>query len=109
MKKEIYKKTKNKFSIARINFLLLIVFMILNQLDYFSTYLSIFSWWVEVNPFVKFMLDIPLLFFMWKILIFPWIVWRFLYGSDSEKVMWWLVGVDLVYLGVVWGNLGVIF
>ncbi len=109
MKKEICKKTKNYFSIARINFLLLIVFTILNQLDYFSTYLSLLCWGIEINPVVRFMLDIPLLFFVWKILVFPLIVWKFVYESESKWVIWGLIGVDLVYLGVFWWNLRVVF
>ena len=100
---------KSYFSIIRINFILLIVFIFLNNCDYFSTYLSILDWGVEVNPIVRFMLDFPLLFFIWKILILPLIVWLVVYGSGSKKVMWNLVFVDLVYLVVVLENLRVVF
>jgi len=55
------------------------------------------------------MLDLPLLFFLWKILVLPMVVWYIGYESESRKVMWCLVGVDFVYLLVVWGNLRVIF
>ena len=108
MKKESEKK-KSSLNIIKINFILLLVFMFLNNCDYFSTYLSILEGWVEINPVVRFMLDFPLLFFVWKIFVLPLIVWWFVYESESEKVMWSLVFVNLVYLVVVWGNLRVIF
>jgi len=55
------------------------------------------------------MLEYPLIFFLWKILLLPMIVWYIAYESESKKIMWSLVGVNLVYLGVVCGNLRVVF
>ena len=106
-------KTENKkesfFSIVRINFILLLIFTLVNNLDYFSTYLSIANWGIEINPVIQFMLWSHLLFFIYKILILPCIVWYFAYESESKKVMWSLVGIDLVYILVVWGNFRVVF
>ena len=78
-------------------------------MDYFSTYFSILDWWIEINPVVIFMLEYPLIFFLWKILLLPMIVWYIAYESESKKIMWSMVGVNLVYLGVVCGNLRVVF
>jgi hypothetical protein len=108
MKTEIWEK-ENFFSIVRINFILLLFFTWINNLDYFSTYLSIANWGVEINPVIQFMLWSHLLFFVYKILVLPCIVWYFVYESESRKVMWNLVWIDLVYLIVVWGNLRVVF
>ena len=108
MKTKIWEK-ENFFSIVRINFILLLFFTWINNLDYFSTYLSIASWWVEINPVIQFMLWSHLLFFVYKIFILPGIVWYFVYESDSRKVMWSLVWIDLVYFLVVCGNLRVVF
>ena len=107
MKTEISKKSY--WSIVRINFILLLIFTLLNDMDYFSTYFSILDWWIEINPVVIFMLEYPLIFFLWKILLLPMIVWYIAYESESKKIMWSLVGVNLVYLGVVCGNLRVVF
>ena len=108
MKTEIWEK-ENFFSIVRINFILLAIFTLVNNLDYFSTYLSIASWWVEINPVIQFMLWSHLLFFIYKIFLLPTIVWYFAYESESKKVMWSLAWIDLIYLLVVWGNLRVVF
>ena len=78
-------------------------------MDYFSTYFSILDWWIEINPVVIFMLEYPLIFFLWKILLLPMIVWYIAYESDSKKIMWGLVAVNLVYLWVFCGNLRVVF
>lgn len=107
MKTEISKKIY--WSIVRINFVLLLIFTCLNDLDYFSTYLSIAENWIEINPVIQFMLEFPLMFFIWKIIVFPMIIWRIVYESESKKVMWCMIGVNLVYLVVVWGNFRVVF
>lgn len=107
MKTEVSKKSY--WSIVRINFILLLIFTLLNDMDYFSTYFSILDWWIEINPVVIFMLEYPLIFFLWKILLLPMIVWHIAYESESKKVMWSMVVVNLVYLWVVWGNLRVVF
>lgn len=101
-------KKKDKTSIARINFLLVLLFLMLNDLDYFSTYLSILNWWIEVNPIINFMLNFPILFFIWKIVLLPFFVWFVGYENESKSFLWCLVGVNLVYFGVVWGNFGVV-
>lgn len=103
------KKKKNYFSIARINFLLLLVFTLLNDMDYFSTYLSILDWGIEINPVVKIMLEIPLIFFLWKILILPTIVWYIVYESENKKIMRSMILVNLFYLIAVIGNCRVLF
>ena len=108
MKTEIWEK-KNIFRIENINFILLVIFTLANNMDYFSTYLSILDWGIEVNPIVVIMLEYPLVFFIWKILVLPLIIWYFAYDSESKKVMWSLVGIDLVYILVVWGNFRVVF
>jgi len=77
-------------------------------MDYFSTYLSISEWNIEINPVIIFMLNFPLLFFIYKIILLPMVVWCFAYESDSKRIMWSLVWIDLVYLLVVWGNLRVV-
>lgn len=107
MKTEVSKKSY--WSIVKINFILLLVFIWLNNLDYFSTYLSIAENWIEINPVVIFMLNFPLLFFIWKIIILPGIVWCFVYESESRKIMLNMVFVNLIYLWVVWWNLKVVF
>jgi len=107
MKTEVCEK-ESYFNIVRINFILLLIFVLINNMDYFSTYLSIIEWWVEINPVVRFMLEIPLVFFVYKILLLPAIIWYFVYGSDSRKVMWSLVWVNFVYFVVVCGNLRVV-
>lgn len=103
------KKKKTYFSIARINFLLLLVFTLINNMDYFSTYLSLIDWGIEINPIVRFLLEFPLIFFLWKILILPTIVWYIVYESESKKVIWSMVWVNLFYLIAVVGNLSVVF
>ena len=108
MKKESEKK-KNTLSVIKINFILLLVFMFLNNCDYFSTYLSIWDWGIEINPVIRFMFEFPLLFFVWKIILLPLVVWWFVYESRSKKVMWCLGFVDLVYLVAILGNLRVVF
>jgi len=108
MKTEIWEE-ENFFSIVRINFILLLIFIWLNNLDYFSTILSIWVWWIEINPVIRFMLDIPLLLFVWKIFILSWFVWWIVYKSDSKRVMWSMIVVNLIYLLGVWGNFGVTF
>jgi len=55
------------------------------------------------------MLDIPLLLFVWKIFILSWFVWWIVYKSDSKRVMWSMIVVNLIYLLGVWGNFGVTF
>jgi len=107
MKTEVCEK-ESFFSIVRINFILLAVFTLVNNMDYISTYLSIANWGTEINPIINFMLWSHLLFFIYKIFLLPMFVWYFAYESESKKVMWTLVGIDLVYLLVVWGNLRVV-
>jgi len=108
MKTEVCEKESFR-SIVRINFILLLMFLWLNDMDYFSTYLAISEWNIEINPVIIFMLDFPLIFFIWKIIILPCIVWWFVYENESKRVMWSIVWVNLVYLLVVWGNLRVVF
>ncbi len=85
MKTEISKKSY--WGIVRINFILLLIFTWLNDMDYLSTYLSLADWWIEINPVVQFMLQSHLFFFIFKIIILPMIVWYIAYESESKKVM----------------------
>ncbi|MDD3145474.1 MAG: DUF5658 family protein [Candidatus Gracilibacteria bacterium] len=107
MKTEISKN--NYWSIKKINFVLLILFTCLNDLDYFSTILSLLSGGIEINPIAGFILQSHMIFFLYKIIILPMIVWYMIYESNSKKVMWIMIGVNLIYLLAVWGNLRVVF
>ena len=97
------------FNLERINIFLLLIFVMLNDFDYLSTYMSIIDWWIEINPIIKIMLEFPLIFFVWKILILPTIVWYIVYESYSKKIMWSMIWVNLIYFVAVWGNFRVVF
>ena len=104
------KKNKNNDNkLEKINFILFLLFMILNDLDYFSTYLSILNWWIEINPFILIMLDYPLLFFIFKIFLIPIIVYYLINNNIKKSTTWILIIINTIYLITVIWNLKIVF
>ncbi len=104
------KKNKNyDITLEKINFVLFLLFMILNDLDYFSTYLSIISWWIEINPVILIMLDYPFLFFIVKIFFIPIALYYLIIKNINKFTTWSLIIINTIYLFTVIWNFKIVF
>jgi len=106
MKKE---SKSNDDKLEKTNYFLVIIFIILNNLDYFSTYLSIIWWWIEINPVIIFMLNYPWLFFIWKIFFIPLFVYYIVIKNIKKSITWTLIIINIIYLLTVIWNFKIAF